>query len=87
MGLGWGNSNLSGWLFLTEIGVLLSAALELDGRASQVNNPGAIFDANGNNSEAVVFPNEIAIDVNNLEDDISDFKYYPDIALGISYRF
>lgn len=91
VGLGWGNSGASGWLFSFEVGVLLSGSPEVelgfDGSAERVNNLGITFDVNGNSPEALEFQNEIDVEVSNLEDDISDFEYYPVIALGIGYRF
>ena len=91
LGLGWGNSSSSGWLFSFEVGVLLSGSPEVGlgfgGSAQQVNNPEITFDVNGNSPEAQQFQNEIAIEVKNLEDEISDFEYYPVISVGIGYRF
>lgn len=91
LGLGWGNSANSGWLFSFEMGVLFSGSPEVElgfeGFAEQENNPGTIFDVNGNSPEALTFQNEIALEVKNLEDDISDFEYYPVISLGVGYRF
>jgi hypothetical protein len=91
LGLGWGNSDPSGWMFSLELGVLFSGApeVELDysGTAMRADGQGSEFDVNGNSAEAQAFRAEIDAEITNLEEDISDFEVYPVIALGIGYRF
>ncbi|WP_158968195.1 hypothetical protein [Paraglaciecola sp. L3A3] len=90
-GLGWGNSDPSGFMFSFELGVLFSGApeVELDysGTAVRADGQGSSFDVNGSSAEAQTFRAEIDTEVANLEEDISEFEMYPVIALGIGYRF
>ncbi|MDU0355538.1 hypothetical protein RS130_18030 [Paraglaciecola aquimarina] len=90
-GLGWGNSDPTGWMFSFELGVLFSGTPEVElnysGTAERVGDPNSSFDVTGDSAEAQLFRAEINKEKANLEEDISDFEYYPVIALGIGYRF
>ncbi|MCF2946660.1 hypothetical protein L0668_00945 [Paraglaciecola aquimarina] len=90
-GLGWGNSEPSGWMFSFELGVLFSGAPEVElnvsGSAEAVGFEGSTFDVDGNSPQAQEFQANVDREVANLEEDISDFEAYPVIALGIGYRF
>lgn len=91
LGFGWGQSYEDGFMFSLEIGVLFSGEpdvqLEVAGTAEVVGYPGYQFDVNGNSPEAIEFQANVAEEIVNLEEDISDFEVYPVIALGIGYRF
>jgi len=93
LGIGWGNSMPSGWMFSFEIGVLLAGKpdVQIDASGSaQVYSNGSyqVFDVSDTSNPLVQELNEnIRAEETTLEDDISDFKAYPVIALGIGYRF
>ena len=93
LGIGWGNSMPSGWMFSFEVGVLLAGKPEVQIDASgsaQVYSNGTyqVFDVSDTNNPLVQELNDnIRTEEITLENDISDFKAYPVIALGIGYRF
>ncbi|MEP2653137.1 MAG: hypothetical protein ABJH06_14220 [Paraglaciecola sp.] len=91
LGFGWGQSYEDGLMFSLEIGVLFSGEpdvqLEVTGTAEVVGYPGFQFDVSGTSPEAIEFQANVADEIVNLEEDISDFEMYPVITLGIGYRF
>ena len=91
LGLGWGNSYSSGFSFSLDVGVLFSGApkvsLAANGTAYLVSDPSTTFDVNGNSEQAVELRQQLETERKNLEDDLTDFEYYPVIMLGLGYRF
>ncbi len=91
LGLGWGNSDPSGWMFSFELGVLFSGSPEVElsvsGSAEAVGFEGSTFDVDGDSPQAREFQANVDREVANLEEEISDFEAYPVIALEIGYRF
>jgi len=94
LGMGWGNSSSSKkWMFSLELGVLLTGEATVDLTASG----SAVVSQNGvsqtfsitdtSNTLVQEFQTELSIEERNLEDDISDYKVYPVIAIGVGYRF
>ncbi|TDF37604.1 hypothetical protein EYS14_15810 [Alteromonadaceae bacterium M269] len=90
-GIGWGSNHKSGFKFSFDIGVLFSGSptvdLAVNGSAELVSNPGIIFNVNDGSALANELQQQISNEVDNLEDDISDFEFYPVVSLGIGYRF
>ncbi len=77
LGIGFGNAMRGGRLsFSFDLGVMFTGApdVRLDG---SVNDP-ALEDA---------FAEDLARERANLEDELSDAKYYPVVSLGFAYRF
>lgn len=77
LGIGFGNAMRGGRLsFSFDLGVMFTGSpdVRLDG---SVNDP-ALEDA---------FAEDLARERDNLEDELSDVKYYPVVSLGFAYRF
>lgn len=77
LGIGFGNAMRGGRLsFSFDLGVMFTGSpdVRLDG---SVNDP-ALEDA---------FAEDLARERANLEDELSDAKYYPVVSLGFAYRF
>lgn len=94
LGMGWGSSpSDGGWMFSFELGVLLSGEPTVDLSASGtavVNKNGSTqsFSLNDTNNPLVQeFQNELANEAVSIENDISEFKAYPVISIGLGYRF
>ncbi|GAA6173580.1 hypothetical protein NBRC116592_32500 [Colwellia sp. KU-HH00111] len=93
LGLGWGNAMPSGWMFSVEVGVLLAGEpqVQIDASGSAqvyANGSYQVFDVSDTSNPLVQELNEnIRAEEQNLADDISGFKAYPVIALGVGYRF
>ncbi|WP_100642309.1 hypothetical protein [Alteromonas facilis] len=92
LGVGWGNTYGNGFKFSFEVGVLLSGSptvsLDATGSAQLVGVDNVTFDVNDStNPFAVQLQQEVEQEARNLEDDISDFEYYPVISVGFAYRF
>lgn len=89
LGLGWGNSpkNDGGFMFSFELGVLFTGSPDIDlmasGEAEDANNPGVTF----NLQDDPTVQEEIDREIAELEEDISDFEYWPVLMLGLGYRF
>jgi len=77
LGLGWdtsfGKNKAFGFLF--ELGVIYQGSPKVD------------LSADGPIASDQTFQNELAKEENNLQSDLDDFKVYPVIAIGLSYRF
>ena len=77
IGLGWdtsfGKSKRFGFLF--DIGVVYQGS------------PDITLSADGPISTDPTFQSDLAREEQDLQDDLDKFKYYPVIALGVSYRF
>lgn len=75
LGLGWGNAVKMGskWRFALDAGVLFQGS------------PNAKITVTGNNAN--VSQADINEEEQNLNDDLKDFKAYPVISAGVSYRF
>lgn len=77
LGIGFGNAMRGGRLsFAFDLGVMFTGSpdVRLDG---SVNDP-ALEDA---------FAEDLARERANLEDELSDVKYFPVVSLGVAYRF
>jgi hypothetical protein len=78
LGLGWNTSFGSDrrWAFLCDLGVLFQGSPNVDLTSTggiQSNNP--------------FFLSELAKEEQNLQDDLDEYKYYPVVAIGLSYVF
>ena len=77
LGLGWdtsfGKNKAFGFLF--ELGAIYQGSPKVD------------LSADGPIASDPTFQNELAKEENNLKSDLDDFKVYPVIAIGLSYRF
>lgn len=87
-GIGWGHSpsNKGGLLLSLDIGILFQGEPNID-----LNATGSIYDVNSgmtidvtNNAD---FQEQLRIEEQNIQDDLSDFDLYPVISFGIGYRF
>lgn len=96
LGIGWGgNLNAEPGFFMTfDIGVLLSGSPEtsLSGRGSALNaNPVAQPQCGAAGSQSVSTYPEFQTALQDAEDDVNEetksFEYWPNIALGIGWRF
>ena len=95
LGLGWGHSpkNTGGMLFSFELGVMFAGEPTVSYQASgsaEVNingTPEQFSLSDSSNPLVAEFYAELDQEKRNLEDDISDFKLYPVIKLGIGFRF
>lgn len=76
LGIGWGNSVASekGWGFNVDLGVMFQGS------------PEASLIPTGPNA-GLVPDSELIKEQQKLQDDVDDFKYYPVLSVGISYRF
>ncbi len=77
LGIGYGNpfGTDSSWLLSLDVGVLYQGSPEVD------------LSADGTLANNTVFMADLQREEDNLQSDISAFKFYPVIALGITYRF
>lgn len=94
LGMGWGSSSVnSDWMFSLELGVLFSGEPTVNLAASGtavVNQNGSTQSFNlsdTTNPLVQEFQNELANEEINVEDEISEYKAYPVIAIGVGYRF
>ena len=95
LGLGWGHSpkNTGGLLLSFELGVIFSGEPTIAYQASgsaQVNVNGNLQQfslADTANPLVAEFYTELDKEAANLQDDLSEFKFYPVLKLGIGYRF
>ncbi len=93
LGIGWGNAAPSGWMFSLELGVLFSGKPEvaINASGSAIVSAHGIeqqFSVSDSSNPLVQELNEnIRIEEANVQDELSDFEFYPVIALGIGYRF
>ncbi len=93
LGIGWGNTAPSGWMFSFELGVLLSGSPEvsLSATGSAIGSYNGVeqqFSVSDNSNPLVQEFNEnLRVEEKNLKEDISDFDVYPVISLGVGYRF
>ncbi len=90
LGIGWGNAVKMGskWRLSLDAGVLFQGTPEAKVTASG----NAIDTTNGGNipvnlATDPTFQAELIKEENNLNDELKDFKAYPVISLGVSYRF
>jgi hypothetical protein len=77
VGIGWGNvlGGNARWTFTCDVGVVFQG----DGDIS--------LKANGPIASDPTFQSELEKERRDLEDDLDDYRYYPVIAIGISYKF
>jgi hypothetical protein len=76
-GIGWGNAfgGDKRWGFVFGIGVVFQGSPEVS------------LTATGTSASDATFQAELANEKKQLEDELEDFKYYPVIALSITYKF
>jgi hypothetical protein len=76
-GIGFGNagSEGKGVGFIFDLGVVFQGA------------PNAALTANGSASGRAQFQSDLRLEEANLQEDLKVFKYYPVIAIGISFKF
>ena len=80
LGIGWGNAagGAAGWGFVSDLGVVFQGAPE-----STLSNRGCT-------ALSVICAkllNDVAAENLKLKDDMKDFKFYPVLRVGVSYRF
>lgn len=77
VGLGWDTSfgKNSGWGFIFEVGALYQGAPDVSVTADGPIAGDAAFQAN------------LELEKNDLEDELDNYKIFPVIAIGVSYRF
>lgn len=80
LGIGWGRSagKEKGWSFSTDVGVLLQGSPRTSLRSSGCSAPEAVCRE---------FANDVARENAALRDEVSKFKVYPVLRVGISYKF
>lgn len=76
-GLGWNTAfgKDGHWGFIFELGAIFQGT------------PTANLTATGPIANDPAFMTELAKEEDNLQEDLNDFEYYPNISIGISYRF
>ncbi len=88
LGIGWGNAIKTGskWRFNVDAGVLFQgspkASLTASGIARDIATNQAI-----NLATDATFQSELTKEEQNLNNELKDYKFYPVISLGVSYRF
>lgn len=76
LGLGWGDAvGARRWGFAVDLGVVFQGTPSLD------------LSANGSLASEPTFMEDLEREEQDLQDDVDAFKYYPVIAVGVSYRF
>jgi len=80
LGLGWGNpiGKEKGWGFTSDLGVVFQGA-----PSSTLSNSGCVASA----AICAQFYNDLNEENLNLEQKVSNFKYYPLLRIGVSYSF
>lgn len=79
LGIGWGNANKDkGWGFTTDIGVLFQGTPN-----TSLTNSGCTATA----AVCTQLASDVAAEQVKLADDVSSFKAYPVLRVGVSYRF
>lgn len=76
-GIGWGNpfGKDSNWSFAIDLGVMFQGS------------PDVSLSANGTLATNAAFLAEIAREEDNLQSEIEEYKYYPVISIGVTYKF
>ncbi len=77
LGLGWDTSfgKNKGFGFLFELGAIYQGSPKVD------------LSVDGPIASDPTFQNDLATEENNLQSDLDEFKVYPVVAIGLSYRF
>jgi hypothetical protein len=77
LGVGWGNPFGAGgnWSFSFDLGVVFQGS------------PNVSLTVNGDLASNEDFLANLEAERRDLEDDLDDFKYYPVVSIGITYRF
>lgn len=78
VGVGWGNplAKDSGWTFMVDLGVVFIGAANVD-----------LTSTGGTLSNDANFLAEVVKEEADVRDDLDDFKLYPVVFLGFSYKF
>jgi len=76
-GIGYGGvfSDKSNWSFFFDLGVLFQGS------------PNVSYSANGPLASDPVFQAQLEKERKELEDDIDEYKYYPVLSMGVTYKF
>ncbi len=76
LGVGWGNALAAdrGWGFNVDLGIMYQGSGNVSLTPTGVN-------------AGLVDPADIALEEQRFEDDIRNYKYYPVLSFGVSYRF
>jgi hypothetical protein len=77
LGIGWGNAvgKNKRWSFNCDLGVVFQGQANID------------LAANGPVASDPSFQADLDQEKQDLEDELDDYKYYPVVSLGVSYRF
>lgn len=77
IGIGWGNPlrKDSNWTFFVDLGVAYQGAADVE------------LTATGVLATDPTFLSDLQQEEDDLEDDLENFKYYPVISLGVTYKF
>jgi hypothetical protein len=76
LGVGWGNALMAdrGWGFNVDLGIMYQ------GSGNVTLTPTGV-------GATLVSPSDIALEEQRFENDIKNFKYYPVVSFGVSYKF
>jgi hypothetical protein len=76
LGIGWGNpvATDKGWGLVTDVGVMFQGSPNIDMVATCIGACGTL-------------PNDLAAERTKLESDLSSFKWWPVVSIGISYQW
>jgi len=77
VGVGWGNAFGEG----KRVGVVFDVGVIFQG------TPNVNLTADGTLSDNAAFLEDLALEEEELKDELNEFKYYPVISLGMTYRF
>lgn len=92
LGLGWGNpvAKDSNWSFSFDLGVMFTgsptATFDATGTYTNVNNPSDTGSIDLNDPTNP-FTQDVNSEIAKLNDDISDYKFYPVVQFGVHYKF
>ena len=77
LGIGWGNPvhQDSNWTFFIDLGVAYQGAADVSLKAT------------GDLANDATFQSRLQQEEKDLEDDLDSYKYYPVVALGLTYKF
>lgn len=77
LGIGWGNAVAKGWGFTADLGVLFQGKPKVD-----LTNRGCNL-----GDECATLASDLEAEEDELRDEAKDFRYYPVIRVGLTYKF
>ncbi|MBU1776312.1 MAG: hypothetical protein KJ899_06695 [Gammaproteobacteria bacterium] len=84
LGVGWGNpvAKDKTWGFVMDLGVMFQGAPKVTATATCSASYATNFPA-----DCAQMQSDVAAGATQLEEDLKDYKYYPVVSVGLSYRF